>query len=389
MNFMNLRLTGVSLSVCRLNPTYSFSTDFLGSVSVVFLKLKLQTSLWDGKRSAASILLSLWSLLALEQAVLVGNTMCRALGSVQQDTCPFHLFVTVFCLYLYSSFTWALPDIFLALSCATSLSLFPASLPIREDSTLAVFSQVNRAAVPAWHGLNQKPEFSMHRRHDLIAPRSQLPPLLVALEWSGRWLPVLPGRQRLAPVGWFPACSEHRQALSCAGFLNPRHQPCLGTGLQLCCLQRQTGARGLDSWSFFHKAWREQTSSWPSLWVGSDSWEPSLQLKGTHRRQELALGLHCWKSHTAIRRAQSSWEPLALSLSSEDFFALFFCLRQNYHIEVGSVLWDKYLLTSHCCFHYLQYMLSSCRNVRSLLLTVYQIVAFSRTLLCVISLPRV
>lgn len=44
-NFMNLRLTGVSLSVCRLNPTYSFSTDFLGSVSVVFLKLKLQTSL--------------------------------------------------------------------------------------------------------------------------------------------------------------------------------------------------------------------------------------------------------------------------------------------------------------------------------------------------------
>lgn len=34
MNFMNLRLTGVSLPVCKLNPTCSFTTDSLGSVGV-------------------------------------------------------------------------------------------------------------------------------------------------------------------------------------------------------------------------------------------------------------------------------------------------------------------------------------------------------------------
>lgn len=45
MNFMNLRLTGVSLSVCKLNPTCSFTTDFLASVGAVFLKLKIQTGL--------------------------------------------------------------------------------------------------------------------------------------------------------------------------------------------------------------------------------------------------------------------------------------------------------------------------------------------------------
>lgn len=108
----------------------------------------------------------------------------------------------------------------------------------------------------------------------------------------------------------------------------------------------------------------------------------SQELTGAHRRQELALGLGCWKSHTAIREAYSSWEPLALSLSSEDIFALFFWLTHNYRIEVGFVLWDKYLLRSHCCFLYLQYMLSSCRNMWSLLLIVYQIVASSWKLLC-------
>lgn len=45
MNFMILRLTGVSLSICRLNPACSFTADFMGSVSAVFLRLKLQTSL--------------------------------------------------------------------------------------------------------------------------------------------------------------------------------------------------------------------------------------------------------------------------------------------------------------------------------------------------------
>lgn len=131
MNFMNLRLTGVSLPVCKLNSTCSFTTGFLGSVGAVFLKLKLQTGLWDGKRSEVSFLLSLWSLLALEKAIFVDNTICRAFGSVQQDTCPFHLFVTVF----FCVFILHLLGLFLTSSWLSAVLLhshfFPASLPKR------------------------------------------------------------------------------------------------------------------------------------------------------------------------------------------------------------------------------------------------------------------
>lgn len=38
LNFKNLRLTEVSLSVYKLNPTRSFTTDSLGSVGGVFFK---------------------------------------------------------------------------------------------------------------------------------------------------------------------------------------------------------------------------------------------------------------------------------------------------------------------------------------------------------------
>lgn len=272
LNFKNLRLTAVSLSVCQLNPTCFFTTDSLGSVGGVFLKMKLLTVLRDGKRFTVSSLLSPWipeyeQPHALEQAVLVGNTSCSAFGSVSLSPPWGHFF-----LCLYPSFTWALPNIFLALGHPTRLSLFPSSLPESGNFTLAGFPQVSRVAVPGWHGLNQKPELNLRRTWDLTAPRSWLPPLLVALGWAGRQLPGLPGRQRLALVRWLPACSAHRQAQSCADFLAPRHQPCLGTGFQLCSSQRQTGPLHLGSWSFFHKAWRwQETSSWPCLWVGSVS----------------------------------------------------------------------------------------------------------------------
>lgn len=57
----------------------------------------------------------------------MGNTICRAFGSVQQDTCPFHLFVTffyvfilhLFWLFLTSSWLSAVPlhSHFFLLSC--------------------------------------------------------------------------------------------------------------------------------------------------------------------------------------------------------------------------------------------------------------------------------
>lgn len=168
---------------------------------------------------------------ALEQAVLVGNIsfwVCVA-GHLSLSPPWDHFF-----LFLYPSFTLALPDIFLALSHPTLLS-FPASLPESGNFTLAGYSQASRAAVPCWHGLNQKPEPNLLRRWDFTAPRSRLPPFLVALGRAGRRLLGLPRRQRLAPARWLPSCSAHRQAQSWADFPAPRHQPRLGTGFQLCC----------------------------------------------------------------------------------------------------------------------------------------------------------
>lgn len=58
LNFKNLRLTGVILSVWKLNPTFSFTTDSLGSVGAVFLKMKLLTVLRGGRRFAVLSVLS-------------------------------------------------------------------------------------------------------------------------------------------------------------------------------------------------------------------------------------------------------------------------------------------------------------------------------------------
>lgn len=171
-----------------------------------------------------------------------------------------------------------LPDIFLAFSHATLISLFPASFPKHGSSTLAGFSQVSKATVPERDGMNQKTELT--QEVGPRGPKELVPTFACGAGMSWKAAPRPACRQRLAPARWLQACSAHRQAQNSADFLGPRHKPHLGTGFKLCCLQRQTGAQCLGSWSCFHKAWREQeTSSWLCLWVGSVSWEPALHAR--------------------------------------------------------------------------------------------------------------
>lgn len=276
MNFMNLRLTGVSLSICRLNPTCSFTTDFMGSVGVVFLKLKLQTRLWDGKRSAVSFLPSLWSLLALEQAVLVGNTMCRAFGSVQQDTCPFHLFLTVF-------FSWVFILCVLGLFLTSSwLSAVPLHshfflLPcLKEGIPLWLYSPKS-AELLCFPGMDLTRSQDSTRTWDSPnCPKESAPTFACGTGMQWKVAPSPTWQAETGSSGVIPSLFWTQASTKLCWFPQPQALAVLGNWLTALLLAETDRSSWFGLLVFLHKAWREQTSSWPSLWVGSDSWEPSL-----------------------------------------------------------------------------------------------------------------
>lgn len=133
LNFRNLVLTGVNL--CKLNPTCLFTTDSLGLVGAVFLKMKLLC--WGMARGLQYHVCSLCEApLALGQAVLVAVHKLQHFWVCAEGHLPL--------VCLYPSFTRVLLAIFPALGHAALLSVF--SLPCL------------KVGIPPWLGLPRSAE---------------------------------------------------------------------------------------------------------------------------------------------------------------------------------------------------------------------------------------
>lgn len=136
MNFMNLRLTGVSLSICKLHPACSFTTDSLGSVGV----FKAETTDWVVRWEEVCSFISALSVKpCFRTSYSCGLYHLQGFWVGAADTCPFHLLVTTF----FCVFILHLLGLFLTSSWLSAVPLcsdfFPASLPKNGDSTLLGF----------------------------------------------------------------------------------------------------------------------------------------------------------------------------------------------------------------------------------------------------------
>lgn len=99
MNFMNLRLTGVSLSICKLHPACSFTTDSLGSVGV----FKAETTDWVVRWEEVCSFISALSVKpsCFRTSYSCGLYHLQGFWVGAADTCPFHLLVTTFfCVFI-------------------------------------------------------------------------------------------------------------------------------------------------------------------------------------------------------------------------------------------------------------------------------------------------
>jgi len=178
----------------------------------------------------------------------------------------------LFSLYIYPSFHWALLTSPWLMASPPCSHFFPTSSPESGNPGQVSPGQQSRCAWLAWAEPEARTQ-AERRRRDLTAPRSRLPPLLVArLGRAGRRLPGLPGRLQRGGS----------QLVLCAG----RHKALLISSPPGASHTWELASRssGFGLLVFLPQSVKErETSSWCCPWVGSVPWEPALH---AHRNEQ-------------------------------------------------------------------------------------------------------